>query len=220
MGKFINELENKYGRLTVINRAKNYNDRVLWICKCDCGNEKTILGQSLRGGLTKSCGCLRDELTSKRFKGNILSEEAKKKISERNKGYKHTEEARKIMSKAGKGRIFTEETRKKLSITHKGKNNPNWNPNLTDEERLIKRNYPEYIEWRKAVYKRDNYICQICGQVGNKLNAHHLESFNSNIKLRISVSNGITLCESCHKNFHHQYGRDSNTEEQFEEFLI
>ena len=32
-----------------------------------------------------------------------------------------------------------------------GKNNWRYNSNLTDEERIIGRNYPEYIEWRKDV---------------------------------------------------------------------
>ena len=29
-----------------------------WLCKCDCGREKVVLGNSLIRGDTKSCGCL------------------------------------------------------------------------------------------------------------------------------------------------------------------
>ena len=34
----------------------------MWDCKCDCGNEITTLGTSLRRGDTKSCGCYRKEV--------------------------------------------------------------------------------------------------------------------------------------------------------------
>ena len=55
----------KFGRLTVLNRAENSKDgRVRWLCKCDCGNERIILGKSLKNGHTQSCGCLNKERTS------------------------------------------------------------------------------------------------------------------------------------------------------------
>ena len=75
-----------------------------------------------------------------------------------------------------------------------------------------------YIHWRKAVFKRDNYTCQCCGEMGGNLVAHHLESFNNNPKLRTTLENGTTTCENCHSDFHHQYGYGDNTKEQFEEF--
>lgn len=60
----------------------------------------------------------------------------------------------------------------------------------------------EYTKWRKAVYERDNYTCAICGQVGGKLNAHHIKPFSKYKELRTSLENGITLCETCHKRVH------------------
>ena len=61
MGKVINEIGNKHGKLLVIDRADNINNRAAWICKCDCGNYITVIGKELRNGHTKSCGCLRKE---------------------------------------------------------------------------------------------------------------------------------------------------------------
>ena len=123
------------------------------------------------------------------------------------------------------GHIVTEETRQKISKSRIGKyglckeNNPNWNPNLTEEERINNRRYPEYLEWRMFVFTRDNFTCQICGDnKGGNLNAHHLDGHNNNPDKRILVENGITLCETCHKNFHHKYGRGSNTKSQFIKF--
>lgn len=56
---YIDETGNRYGLLTVIEDAGRDKDgRVLWKCRCDCGNEKIALGKTLRAGLIKSCGCL------------------------------------------------------------------------------------------------------------------------------------------------------------------
>ena len=98
-------------------------------------------------------------------------------------------------------------------------NNSNWNSNLTDKERQLKRNYLEYTKWRKGVYKRDNYTCQQCGQVGGNLNAHHIESYANNPDLRTTLENGITLCKDCHDNFHHIYGY-SCTRSQYNEWNL
>lgn len=52
----------KFGRLTVINRAENDKcGHARWLCKCECGNTKIILGSHLRRGLIQSCGCLQRE---------------------------------------------------------------------------------------------------------------------------------------------------------------
>lgn len=55
----------RFGRLVVIQRAKNLSGRnAAWACKCDCGNETTVLSSSLLRGITKSCGCLRHDTAS------------------------------------------------------------------------------------------------------------------------------------------------------------
>jgi len=57
----------------------------------------------------------------------------------------------------------------------------------------------ESNNWRQKVLWWDNYICQHCGLKDN-LQAHHIKpkaKGGSNI-----VSNGITLCSSCHKALH------------------
>ena len=68
-GKFIDEIGNTYGRLTVIGRAPNKNYRASWICRCQCGNEITVIGKDLRSGHTTSCGCYAKEISVKDLTG-------------------------------------------------------------------------------------------------------------------------------------------------------
>jgi hypothetical protein len=100
-----------------------------------------------------------------------------------------------------------------------GKNHYLYNPNLTVEDRLDNRQLSDHKNWSKQIYKQDNYTCRKCSRRGGKLNAHHLEGYNSNKSLRLVLSNGTTLCVSCHKNFHRRYGNGNNTTSQFEEYL-
>lgn len=57
----------KFGRLTVIEQLPEQNRRTMWKCVCECGKEKTGQGTLLVSGKLRSCGCLKDELTAKRF---------------------------------------------------------------------------------------------------------------------------------------------------------
>lgn len=55
MSKFQDLTGQKFGKLTVLERAENYYSKnnkpsVQWKCQCDCGNIKIIRGQSLRQG--------------------------------------------------------------------------------------------------------------------------------------------------------------------------
>lgn len=58
--RFKDETGNRYGRLAVIKRYGSGPTGVIWLCKCDCGTEVAVKGNSLRTGNTKSCGCLRE----------------------------------------------------------------------------------------------------------------------------------------------------------------
>jgi hypothetical protein len=54
----------QFGRLKVLSRSgsgpdgKKRRRRPTWLCRCSCGVEKVILGDSLKKSLTESCGCL------------------------------------------------------------------------------------------------------------------------------------------------------------------
>jgi len=61
-GPFVDRMGQRYGRLTVIGFAGVERSKACrhakWIVRCDCGNEKTVLGHALHSGNTQSCGCL------------------------------------------------------------------------------------------------------------------------------------------------------------------
>lgn len=61
MGTFIDLTGQRFGKLVVVNRAVGQYREAMWLCKCECGNEIITRGSSLRGGKSKSCGCVRDD---------------------------------------------------------------------------------------------------------------------------------------------------------------
>lgn len=58
------QVGNRYGRLLVVGRADGANRASVWQCLCDCGAEVVLpLSRMIRGN-TRSCGCLRREMTA------------------------------------------------------------------------------------------------------------------------------------------------------------
>lgn len=60
MSKLIDLTGIKFGRLTVIKRDLT-SKRTKWICKCECGNIKSIMACHLKSGASTSCGCYQKE---------------------------------------------------------------------------------------------------------------------------------------------------------------
>ena len=94
-----------------------------------------------------------------------------------------------------------------------GENHPGWKGGRSSEIGRA-RATSKYKEWRESIFERDNYTCQRCGQRSKKgkrfeINAHHIEGFAENKLKRYKLSNGITLCENCHKLEHKPGGRTS-----------
>lgn len=52
----------KLGKLTVVERVGTAKNRkVIWLCKCECGNTTEVQSDKLLSGETTSCGCARVE---------------------------------------------------------------------------------------------------------------------------------------------------------------
>ncbi len=83
MGRKVIDLTGqKFGKLTVIRMDDSDKwGKLMWLCKCECGNEKTIQGNRLKVGKTQSCGCLRLK--------NIATHSFKYKSNNQNKPINH-----------------------------------------------------------------------------------------------------------------------------------
>jgi 5-methylcytosine-specific restriction endonuclease McrA len=73
-----------------------------------------------------------------------------------------------------------------------------------------------YTTWQLAVFKRDEHKCTMCGAV-DQIVAHHIFPFNKYTSLRYCVSNGITLCRSCHPSIN---GREIEFSTLFNAYLL
>ena len=159
------------------------------------------------------------------FYGKTHSEETKQQFSESRIGENnsfygktHSEETKQKMlatkaehgvSYKGEnnpmyGKTRTQAERKAISRTRVAlgsssrERNPNWKGGIT-KSRISEMNTTQYKDWRKAVFERDNFTCQLCGKRGGNLQAHHIKSWIKYPELRYELSNGQTLCLTCHK---------------------
>ncbi len=213
----------RFGIITVLKRDEKNRDK--WICQCDCGTIKSIWKSCLIKGFANSCGCRpieKQNLIGQKFGRltviDFVGDDGKNQW------------LWKCKCNCGNNQLMVRSSRVlKQGIVRScgcirkemvGKNHPCWNHELTEEDRSTNRNLlPELKEWRTEIYKRDNYVCQVCGyNKGGILTAHHKNGWDSFKNQRFDVNNGVTCCEKCHKNFHYIYGYGHNTEEQWKEF--
>ena len=62
MGKKIDLRGQPFGKLTVLREnGRDKRNKILWLCRCECGNEVTVQGSHLRNEHTTSCGCYQRE---------------------------------------------------------------------------------------------------------------------------------------------------------------
>ena len=81
-----NEIGNRYDRLEVKEYAGvNEYRKLIWLCKCDCGNKVVVIGSHLRSGNTRSCGCYMKERILEVNKGHSRTK------GQKNGRYKHGE---------------------------------------------------------------------------------------------------------------------------------
>lgn len=93
----------------------------------------------------------------------------------------------------------------------KGEKSHLWKGGKTSEAMIIRTSL-EYDQWRKRVFKRDDYTCHLCKRKGGKLTAHHIKPFSTHPDLHFVLGNGITLCWPCHTTIR---GKEAEYEEEF-----
>lgn len=128
------------------------------------------------------------------FKGRTHTAEARAKLSAKAKG----------RPGAMKGKTHSPDARAKMSAAKRknalrGPDHYAWKGGKS-QRAFNDRRRVEYKDWRNAVFERDGYACQKCGdRTGGNLRAHHIKRFADFPELRFEVGNGLTLCHTCHE---------------------
>ena len=200
----------QFHQLTAICIAGKDNfGRNKWKFKCTCGNETIASLNNVQTGITKSCGCLkhkphrRIDLLGQTFgRLKVLS-------------YASTKNGRAYWNCLCKCGNTLEVSYLKLS-RNKTKScgclqkecraglNRNKNPN----------NYAKWARDLKKIYG----CCAKCGSEKD-LHAHHINPYGKAPEQRKDYTNGVVLCESCHKEFHRIYGNLQIGVKQIGEYL-
>ena len=226
--KYIKKYFKKHGCELLEEEYKNTHTPMLYIC--NCGNMSKISFSSFKKG--SRCSICANEIRRKKraFTFKYVKQYFKEHGCELlEKKYKNAQTPMLYICNCGNNskirlRDFQRGRRCKKCGIEKltGKNNPCYNPNLTDEDRKKNKSRssdPSYRRWRRKIFKINNFTCKKCFKKGGILNAHHIKSWASNKKLRLVESNGITFCEKHHKEFHKKYGKTNNNRNQLNEFL-
>ena len=163
-----------------------------------------------------------------------VNEETRRKIGLAHKGKKVviTEEMRRKNSEAHKGKMpknlsylhslpFTEEHKRKIGLAHKGmKHTEETKRRISEAKRnpltplyIAIRECYKYRQWRTDIFRRDNFICVLCGERGGELNADHypkrftdiiresgIKTIEEALDLKElwNIEYGRTLCRKCH----------------------
>jgi hypothetical protein len=64
----------RFGRLVALERGTSSGKETRWLCVCDCGARVECFTNALSRGQSKSCGCLRSDLTAERCRADITGE--------------------------------------------------------------------------------------------------------------------------------------------------
>jgi 5-methylcytosine-specific restriction endonuclease McrA len=227
----------RFNRLIAIKpQGRSLRGDSLWLCQCDCGNQKVVKYGLLARGCTGSCGCFNKERSGEAHIVNLAGQRFERLLVVRlHSKSKHNKVLWLCQCDCGNEYVCVGSNlssgithscgclQKEIVRSRSGENHPNFKKYISEEERRLKRNIPGYARWKRSVKKLANYTCKVCGYIGTRddgsLVSHHLHNFRDYPELRTEISNGACLCGPCHNLFHSRYGVENNTLEQFVEFM-
>lgn len=230
----INLIGQKFNKLLVIDEIITENGKAKkWKCLCDCGNMVIATTGELRNKRSNGkCECCKKYKLSDINTGDIfgrltvikrLTKNERKELKLKTTG----DSIFKCQCECGNITYVTASNLKYRTTTScgcynhekiSGKQSHFYKPELTDEDRKARSFVQGYDKWVKDVKEKANYKCEICGS-SEKLHSHHKDGYHWCKDRRTDLTNGVCLCERCHKEFHDKYGLHDNTEQQYLEFL-
>ena len=221
----------KFGRLTVIERfGQSKNGEPLWLCNCECGENSIVLGSSLRGGHTKSCGCWQKEQVSGeksvRWIGGkdfVFFDTYAPRLEKFEKVRRNPKDKTELQVRCTFCNKWFSPNRNQINSRLSALNNIGQECNLycsdncksscpvyrqktfrKGENPNIDR--PDQRDWAEMVKLCADYRCEICGKIETELIAHHIEGILHNPVESADVVNGIALCKECDKKVHSEKG--------------
>ena len=178
----------KYGRLTPIEVVGIKKVHLLYRCICECGNEIEVLGNSLRSGNTKSCGCIRrPNLIGYENSHGIVIAKVKNQIWElscKHCNSTHTQNQREIW-------------RDSHSLSCEKYRPPNWS-GLEKEDARLQRNYGITQDKLNELIDFQGGKCGIC----MKAITNTRSTLNVDHDHNTGIVRGI-LCSSCNTGLGH-----------------
>lgn len=133
------------------------------------------------------------------IKGHIVPQRIKEKMRLAKRG-------RTPWNKGKKCPQISAKLKGKPNFKMRGANNPHWKGGKTVEDKALRMSL-ESKEWRRKIFERDAFTCQVCRQVGVYLEAHHIKSWANYPELRFELDNGVALCLDCHSKTDNYKGR-------------
>lgn len=78
----------RFGKLVALHPTAGTNhNSVLWLCQCDCGNQRTVTASMLGGGHAMHCGCQTSANKSSAKMGQRREYKTDQERKKRAKGY-------------------------------------------------------------------------------------------------------------------------------------
>lgn len=178
----------KIGRWTVLELDSLSYDakQAFWVCKCDCGTIRTVTAHTLKSGKSRSCGCLKDELTRQRNEIDLIGKVFGRYTVVKESGYVgHTRfwlcqcECGNIRE-VSTGNLTSGNSQScgclkiELQKAKVGELSSGWKGGVSEINAYFR---GIILDWKKDSFDFWNYKCAITGQRGD-LQIHHLFPFH------------------------------------------
>lgn len=158
----------KFGRYTVIRLDESRKSRRHWVCKCSCGNVKSVREDHVLDGRVVSCGCHKDENSADRLRTHGKSRTPLYRIYKHILGRCYCETDNRYKDYGGRGISVCDEWKGDFLSFYEWAVNNGYDKRLTIDRRNNDGDYsPENCRWvnheTQSNNKRNNHFIEYMG---------------------------------------------------------